>query len=76
MKFYGEMQRASKVIFPISERIDRVKGAPGTHWTMAIIDCEQREIVYVNSLKALSEFSRVKQVSEQDLYKVTFFPSL
>lgn len=55
--------KASKVVLPISEPLDRGESDSGSHWTMAVIDCRRQEVLYINSYKELSEFGRLKEVS-------------
>lgn len=53
----------SKIIFPISEPLDPSRQTYGSHWTLGVIDCHQRHVIYINSQKSLSEFHRFEEVS-------------
>ncbi|KIM76885.1 hypothetical protein PILCRDRAFT_634021 [Piloderma croceum F 1598] len=48
--------KASMVIFPISEPVDRRADDPGLHWTLGVLHCWQREAVYYDSFPVSSGF--------------------
>jgi hypothetical protein len=54
--------KISKIIFPISEPIDRTPDNAGNHWTVGVIDCGRMEVFYLNSLQSLSGFDPFKKV--------------
>jgi len=50
------------LLFPILEPVDCNEGDPGTHWTLGVLYCHDRQVVYYDSYQGSLGFPIFKRV--------------